>query len=54
MILDVHIAFLFAALAVLFGITYSLGQFLDGQTKRVREQRKGNNLEADVAEALNA
>lgn len=40
MILDVHVAFLFASLSVLFGITYTVGQFLnrcidDAQTKKL-------------------
>jgi hypothetical protein len=54
MILDVHVAFLFAALAVLFGITYSLGQFLDIQTKRAIARRKQGNFEADTGDAFNA
>jgi hypothetical protein len=40
MIIEVHVAFLLAALSVLFGITYSLGMFLHKETKRVIEKRK--------------
>ena len=40
MIIEVHVAFLLAALSVLFGITYTLSMFLDKETKRIIEKRK--------------
>ncbi len=55
MILDVHVAFLVAALAVLFGLTYSIGQFFD---YRIREMQKQKDLadssDGTTSEALNA
>lgn len=53
MIIEVHVAFLIAALAVLFGITYTLGMFLDKQTKKVIEKRKQQNVETQT-QALEA
>lgn len=49
MIIEVHVAFLLAALSVLFGITYSLGMFLDKETKRVIEERKKGTPGAEIA-----
>jgi hypothetical protein len=49
MIIEVHVAFLLAALSVLFGITYSLGMFLDKETKRVIEERKQAAPAAEIA-----
>ncbi len=40
MILDVHVAYLFASLAVLFGLTYSIGQFLDFKIAQAKKQRQ--------------
>lgn len=48
MIIEVHVAFLLAALAVLFGITYTLGMFLDRETKRIVEKRKLNTNPSEV------
>ena len=48
MVIEVHVAFLLAALSVLFGITYSLSVFLDKETKRIVERRK---LQEDHSEA---
>lgn len=48
MIIEVHVAFLLAALAVLFGITYTLGMFLDRETKRIVEKRKLNTDPSEV------
>lgn len=47
MIIEVHVAFLLAALSVLFGITYTLSMFLDKETKRIIAKRK----QAEVCDA---
>lgn len=47
MIIEVHVAFLLAALSVLFGITYTLGMFLDKQTKRMIEKHRLSTTEAN-------
>ena len=39
MTLDVHIAFLIAAFAVLGGLTYTVGQFLDKKTAQAKAKR---------------
>ena len=49
MFIDVHVAFLLAALSVLFGITYTLGMFLDHQTKKLLEQKRSEESEATNA-----
>jgi len=38
MILEVHVAYLFASLAVLFGLTYSMSQFLNYKIEKLRKQ----------------
>jgi len=54
MILDVHIAFLVAALSVMFGLTFSIGQFLDYKINEV-QKRKNQLASSDLdAEAFNA
>jgi len=43
MILDVHVAYLVASLSVMFGLTYSIGQFLDykiEQAKRAQHEKQ--------------
>lgn len=42
MILDVHVAYLFAALAVLFGLTYTMNQGLSFMISKAKEK---NNIE---------
>lgn len=54
MIVEVHVAYLVASLSVLFGVTYTLGMFLDKQTKRVLEQRAATGTEEIEAVALEA
>lgn len=39
MILDVHVAYLVASLSVLFGLTYTIGQFLDYKIEQARKAR---------------
>lgn len=39
MILDVHVAYLIASLSVLFGLTYSIGQFLEYKMEQLRKAR---------------
>lgn len=39
MILDVHVAYLVASLSVLFGLTYSIGQFLDYKIEQIKKSR---------------
>ena len=39
MIIDVHVAFMFASISVVIGFTYTLGTFLDRQTKQALEKR---------------
>ena len=43
MLLDVHFAFLVAALAVMGGLTFTIGQFLDYKIEQARENRKAKN-----------
>jgi len=45
MILDVHVAFLFAALAVLFGLTYSMNQGLNYMISKAKQKNKTLNNE---------
>ena len=50
MILDVHVAYLFAALAVLFGLTYTMNQglnFMISTAKQRNEAIRSSN-EADL------
>lgn len=49
MIIEVHVAFLLAALSVLFGITYTLGMFLDKETKRAIAKRKLDTDPSQIA-----
>ncbi|WP_156502538.1 MULTISPECIES: hypothetical protein [unclassified Oleiphilus] len=49
MFIDVHVAFLLAALSVLFGITYTLGTFLDHQTKKLLERKRSEESAATNA-----
>ncbi|WP_156492293.1 MULTISPECIES: hypothetical protein [unclassified Oleiphilus] len=49
MIIEVHVAFLLAALSVLFGITYTLSMFLDKETKRIIAQRKFDTNASEIA-----
>ncbi|KZZ57578.1 hypothetical protein A3762_09500 [Oleiphilus sp. HI0125] len=49
MFIDVHVAFLLAALSVLFGITYTLGTFLDHQTKKLLERKRSEDSAATNA-----
>ncbi len=46
MLLDVHFAYLIAALAVLGGLTYTIGQFLDVKIEEAKQRR----LDAGVKE----
>jgi len=50
MILDVHVAYLFAALAVLFGLTYTVNQGLNYMISKTRQKNKmlSNANEADL------
>ena len=50
MILDVHVAYLVASLSVLFGLTYSIGQFLDYKIDQISKARE-NAVNADQKEA---
>ena len=38
MILDVHVTHLFTALLVMFGLTYSIGRFLDHLIETAKKQ----------------
>ena len=40
MILDVHVAFLFAALAVLFGLTYTMNQGLNFMIAKANQRNE--------------
>jgi hypothetical protein len=53
MIIEVHVAFLLAALSVLFGITYTLGMFLDKETKRAVAKHQGETDPSEI-EAIKA
>lgn len=50
MILDVHVAFLFAALSVLFGITYTLGQFLNHKIEQAKAKHSDPGQDTDLVE----
>lgn len=42
MILDVHVAYLFASLSVLFGLTYSISRFFDYKIQQMKEAKDQN------------
>ncbi len=50
MLLDVHFAFLIAALAVLGGLTFTIGQFLDYKIEQAKERHeaKERNLKSET------
>jgi len=48
MVIDVHVAYLFAALCVLFGVSYTLGAVLDQQTKKVRARKQLNAIDSEL------
>jgi len=50
MILDVHVAYLFAALAVLFGLTYTMNQGLNYMISKakLKNSRLNNENDADL------
>ena len=50
MILDVHVAYLIASLSVLFGLTYTIGQFLDYKIEQISKARE-NAVNTDQQEA---
>jgi len=52
MILDVHVAYLVASLSVLFGITYSVGRFLDIKMEKMREAGQVDQAESAKIEVL--
>ena len=54
MILDVHVAFLFAALAVLFGLTYTMNQGLNFMIAKAKHKNEAlrNSEEANLVSAL--
>jgi len=43
MILDVHVAYLFAALAVLFGLTYTMNQGLNYMISKAKQKNNALN-----------
>jgi len=46
MILDVHLAYLLTALLVMFGLTYSIGRFLDNLIEMTKSQHtQASNFE---------
>lgn len=54
MILDVHFAFLIASLSVLFGMTYSLGKFLDYKMEQLRASRQTSGITNAESEMLSS
>lgn len=54
MIIDVHVAFMFAAISVVIGVTYTLGNFLDRQTKRAQEKRTERGFPSESTPTLEA
>jgi len=48
MILDVHVAYLFAALAVLFGLTYTMNQGLNYMISKAKEKNNTLNNKNDL------
>jgi len=52
MILEVHVAYLFASLAVLFGLTYSMSQFLNYKIEKMRKQSASEQKEIKEQEVL--
>lgn len=52
MILDVHVAYLVASLCVMFGLTYSIGRFLDIRIEEMRERRDNNEHSSTKIEVL--
>jgi len=52
MILDVHVAFLVTSLSVLFGLTYSIGRFLDHKINQIRKERQAHNLSGSMTENI--
>ncbi len=54
MIIDVHVAFMFAAISVVIGFTYTLGTFLDRQTKQALEKRTELKYSAESRQSLEA
>ena len=52
MILEVHVAFLIAALTVLFGLTYSIGQFLNFKIDQAKANKEASDAELNDTEIL--
>lgn len=52
MILDVHVAFLFASLSVLVGITYTVGQFLNRSISGAKLQKVDPDTDLIEQEAV--
>jgi len=48
MILDVHVAYLFAALSVLFGLTYSMNQGLNYMISKAKQKNNALNKTNEV------
>lgn len=49
MLVEINIAFLAAALCVLFGLTYTVGMFLDRATKRALQKRQNDEVVCEQA-----
>ena len=52
MLLDVHFAYLIAAFAVLGGLTYTIGQFLDVKIEEAKQQRLNAGIKDQEVEAF--
>jgi len=52
MILDVHVTFLVASLAVLFGLTYSISRVLDYKIAQIKKAREAHNLSENMENSM--
>lgn len=52
MLLDVHFAYLIAALCVLGGLTYSIGQLLDYKIAQAKQRRANSAADDKEVEAF--
>lgn len=50
MILDVHVAFLIAALSVLVGLTYTISQFLDHKIANANAKRNDPGQDTELVD----